>query len=367
MLRFVLSFLLLGVMYPEQGWTQESDSSPPQLSDGWEVSSMSAEGIDPAPVLEIASRIHDINDMPNLYSMLIVRNGKLVYEAYSPYVQRNSLYWLASITKTVTSTLIGIAIDKGFISGVDASVLDLLPEYADAVEDPRFRDIQLKHIMTMSSGLEWFEHGSSYNDERNSEHIMVDSENWIRYVLSHSVRDDPGTVFLYNTGGMQLLSAVIKSVTGVYINQFAEQHLFHPLGIYAYQWNRDSTGHPCTGGTDGGVGLRSRDLAKIGWLFLYDGTWHGQRIISEAWIEEATRGHMKQPGSGNRYYGYNWFPGSMEVEGKQLDFVATFGYGGQTMYLVRELDMIVVFTCSLSEPGVFTRPIANRVFSAVGD
>jgi CubicO group peptidase (beta-lactamase class C family) len=162
---------------------------------------------------------------------------------------------------------------------------------------------------------------------------------------------------------VHLLSAVIKSTTGMYANQFAEEYLFHPLGIYAYQWNRDSTGYPCTGGTDGGVGLRSRDLAKIGWLFLEDGTWKGRRIISREWIEEATRPHKKLPG-GRQSYGYNWFPGSLWVGGTEYEYVAAFGYGGQTMYLVPELDLILVFTCALSEDGVNTLLFAMKVLAA---
>jgi len=172
-------------------------------------------------------------------------------------------------------------------------------------------------------------------------------------------------VFLYNTGGAHLISAVIKSATGMYANQFAEKYLFHPMGIYAYQWNRDSTGHPCTGGTDGGVGLRSRDLAKIGWLFLNDGTWKGQRIISMDWIEVATRPHTKFPG-GRQSYGYNWFPGSLWVAGTEYEYVATFGYGGQTMYLVPELELILIFTCALSEEGVNTLLFTMKVIAAVG-
>jgi CubicO group peptidase (beta-lactamase class C family) len=339
-------------------------SIPQLLNDGWEVSSLSAEGIDAAPIEEISRRIRDIDEINNVYSMLIVRNGKLVHEVYSPYCQRNTLYWMASITKTVASTLVGIAIDKGFITGVDARVLELLPEHADAVADPGFGEVELGHIMTMSSGLEWFENGYSYNDPRNSEFQMVDSEDWIRYVLSRPMQDEPGEQFLYNTGGMHLLSAVIKSVSGLYIDQFAEEHLFHPLGIYAYQWNRDSTGYPCTGGTDGGVGLRSRDLAKFGWLFLKDGTWQGRRIVSREWIGEATLEQIKMSG-GHRYYGYNWFPGSMSIGGEQLEYVASFGYGGQILYLVPDLDLILVFTCALSERGAVTQILTRPVFEAI--
>ena len=324
---------------------------------------MSAEGIEPGPVLEVSARIRDIDDIDNVLSMLIVKNGKLVHEVYSPYVQRNTLYWMASITKTVSSTLIGIAIDKGFIQSVDSRVADLLPEYADAIKDQKFKGITLKHIMTMSSGLDWHEQ-VSYNNPTNSEFQMVDSEDWIRYVLSHPVKDEPGSRFLYNTGGIHLLSAVIKSATGLYINQFAEEHLFHPLGIYAYQWNRDSRGYPCTGGTDGGVGLRSRDLAKIGWLFLKDGTWKGKRIISQKWIDEATRKYPILPG-GRSHYSYNWTPGTMTINRKRFEYKATFGYGGQILYLVPDFNVILIFTCDLAEGGMNSRMLAMKVFKAI--
>ncbi|MCP4639850.1 MAG: serine hydrolase, partial [bacterium] len=339
-------------------------SVPANLNDGWEVSSLEAEGIDSEKIEALTHRMITERRFVNVRSMLIVRNGQLVHEAYSPYCQRNTLHWLASITKTITSTLIGIAIDEGLIEGVDAKVIDLLPEFTDAVKDPAFRQITLEHLMTMASGLEWFEHGSSYNDARNSEHTMVDTEDWVRYVLGRPVRDPPGSEARYNTGGVHLLSAVIKSATGLYANQFAERHLFHPLGIRAYQWNRDSTGHPCTGGTDGGVGLRTRDLAKFGWLFLHDGTWKGTQIVSPKWIQAATRKHVTIP-RGRIDYGYNWFPGSMTVGDEDFDYVATFGFGGQTLYLVRELDLIVVFTSELIEAGSNVNELVRGTFEAV--
>jgi CubicO group peptidase (beta-lactamase class C family) len=366
---FVVALLLAFVFVGSATGGSEDDQSPyvykapVQLHDGWEVSSLSAEGIEVGPVEEISSRIRDIDDIVRLYSMLIVKNGKLVHEVYSPYCQRNTLFWLASITKTVTSTLIGIAIDNGYITGVDAGLVDLLPEYADAVTDPGFDRIELEHVMTMSTGMDWFEHGSSYNDANNSEFIMVDTEDWIRYVLSRPLRDEPGEKFLYNTGGVHLLSAVIKSTTGLYANQFAEEHLLHPLGIYAYRWNRDSTGYPCTGGTDGGLGLRSRDLAKIGWLFLNNGNWNGRRIVSQEWIDVATRPHNSFPG-GRQQYGYNWFSGSLWVAGEQYRYVAAFGYGGQTLYLIPDMDLVLVFNCSLSERGVNTLLLTMKVLAA---
>jgi len=216
----------------------------------------------------------------------------------------------------------------------------------------------------MSSGLEWVEWGSSYNDARNSEFQMVDSEDWIEYVLSKPLKVTPGTQFQYNTGGIHLLSAVIKSTTGLKTNQFAEKYLFEPLDIYAYQWNTDSTGNPCTGGTDGGVGLRTRDIAKFGWLFLHDGKWKGKQIISKEWVKLATQKHFKIPDRRD-HYGFCWWPGTMRRKGKEFDYVASFGYGGQTLYLIPEKDLIIVFTCALTDRNTYVFVPVRKVFDTV--
>ena len=337
---------------------------PEQLNDGWEVASLSEVGINTSKIESITHQILTEGRFEDILSMVIIKNGKLVHEAYSPYCQRNSVYFLASITKTVTSTLIGIAIDKGFIKSENSSLFDLLPQFASEIKDPGKKKITLKHIMTMCSGLKWFEHGSSYNDLGNSEHLMVDTDYWIRYVALKPLQEKPGTKFLYDTGGVHLLSAVIKNATGLHANEFAEKYLFHPLGIYAYQWNKDSQGYSCTGGTDGGVGLRARDLAKFGWLFFKDGTWKGKQIISLKWIKEATKKHIKRLYR-RGYYGFNWFPGSKTIKGKTFDYVASFGYGGQTLYLVPELDLVLVFTCELKESNANVHIPVKKTFEAV--
>jgi CubicO group peptidase (beta-lactamase class C family) len=203
--------------------------------------------------------------------------------------------WMASITKTVTSTLIGIAVDKEFIASVETKLHELLPQFPDDFKDPEKRKISLKHIMTMTSGLDWNER-VSYNNPRNSEWQMVESEDWMNYIVSHPVIAEPGKIFNYNTGGMHLLSAVIKSVSSMYAHQFAEKYLLHPM------W------YPCTGGTDGGLGLRTRDIAKFGWLFLKDGKWKGKQIVPEKWVKQAPKISLATQGRG-RSYGFNWMTG----------------------------------------------------------
>jgi CubicO group peptidase (beta-lactamase class C family) len=359
--RFAVILLIFIVKAP--GFSQQKDyqyQTPKRFNDGWEVSSLRAEGIKVEPIEEISAQIRDRDIIDHVLSLLIVKNGKLVHEVYSPYCQRNTLHVLASITKTVTSTLIGIAIDRGMIQSVDTKVYRLIPDFTDEIKDPQFKSISLRQIMTMTSGLDWNER-VSYNNPRNDEFQMVETDNWMEYVLSKPMATKPGTVFNYNTGSIHLLSAVIRGVSGLHVHQFAEKYMLHPMGIYGYQWNKDPMGYPCTGGTDGGIGLRTRDVAKFAWLFLEDGKWKGKRIISEKWVKEAPRNYTRE--SGRRRYAYNWFSGSMTVKGKTFDYIATFGYGGQTLYIVPEYDLILIITCELAEspPANF---LVRKVFEA---
>jgi CubicO group peptidase (beta-lactamase class C family) len=336
---------------------------PKKLNDGWEVSSLRDVGADVDAIEEVSGLIRDIDSYENVLSMAVVKDGKLVHEEYSPYCQRNTLHWMASITKTVTSTLIGIAIDKGFIEGVDAKLYELLPQFAEHFKDPEKKKIALKHIMTMTSGLMWNEQ-VSYNNPENSEWQMVESEDWMNYVVSRPMRSEPGTIFYYNTGGIHLLSAVIKKVSGLYAHQFAEKYLLHSMGIYAYQWNKDPMGYPCTGGTDGGIGLRTRDIAKFGWLFLKDGKWKGKQIISEKWVKEAPVTHVTTKGRG-RSYAFNWMTGNRTINGKRFGYIASFGYGGQTLYIVPEYDLIIVFTCELSGRDSGVNRLVKKTFEGI--
>ena len=336
---------------------------PKKLNDGWEVASLKDVGADVSGIEEVSALIREIDSYENVLSMAIVKHGKLVHEEYSPYCQRNTLHWLASITKTVTSTLIGIAIDKGLIESVDAKLYELLPQFAEHFKDPRKKKVALKHIMTMTSGL-WWNEQVSYNNPENSEWQMVESEDWMSYVVSRPMRSEPGMIFYYNTGGIHLLSAVIKSVSGVYAHQFAEKHLLHPMGIYAYQWNKDPKGYPCTGGTDGGIGMRTRDIAKFGWLFLRDGKWKDKQIISAKWVKEAPTTHVTTKGRG-RSYAFNWMTGRRTINGKGFAYIASFGYGGQTLYIVPEYDLILVFTCELSGRDSGVNRLVKKTFEAL--
>jgi CubicO group peptidase (beta-lactamase class C family) len=250
----------------------EAGQPPERLDDGWQVSTPADAGLDETLIAKITSDIAT-GRFEGIHSYLIVKNGKLVHEAYFDGYGREDLQTIFSITKSLTSTLVGIAIERNEISGTGATLPELLPEYTEVIADGRARSVTLEHLLTLTSGFEWDEKTHPYNDPRNSEYRMVTDGHWVEHFLGLPVRDEPGTRYVYNTGSVHLISAIIRSRTGLYADEYTERYLFEPLAIEDFKWNKDPQGYPCTGGTHGGLRLRSRDLAKFAYLFLNGGRW----------------------------------------------------------------------------------------------
>lgn len=313
---------------------------PEQLDDGWAVSTLQTEGLD-TEIIEKLTRQIMAEEFQGIHSLLIVKNGKLVHESYFEDFTKNSLQTTYSITKSISSALIGIAIDNGTIQSVNDTLISFFPEYS--IQDPMKKNIRLSHLLTLTSGLDWDEKSYPYSDPRNSETKMVGEEDWMKFVLNQPMRTTPGTEWVYNTGSVHLLSGIIKHASGMYADVFAEQFLFKPLGIQNYEWNRDPQAYPCTGGTRQGLRLTSRDVAKFGYVFLNDGKWDNLEVISKAWVEESTRKHMDVRSEGG--FGYLWWTGGHTVNGKVVPHYFAAGYGGQTIHIAPELDLMIVFTC----------------------
>jgi len=201
---------------------------PEQLDDGWIVSSLQDEGMDTEIIEEVTSRIID-KQFRGIHSLLIVKNGSLVHEAYFEGYQRNNLQTIFSITKSVSSALIGIALDQGIIHSLDDTVLSFFPQYN--IQDADKQKIKLRHILTLTSGLAWDEKSYPYSDSRNTETQMVATNDWMKFVLERPVQSVPGTEWVYNTGSVHLLSGIIKRASGVFADTYAEETLFQPLGI----------------------------------------------------------------------------------------------------------------------------------------
>lgn len=325
---------------------------PPETGDGWATAHLEAVGMLEEPLTELVGRIRD-RSYVNIHGVLLVRAGRLVLEEYAPgrtttgdrFLEwsRDDLHDLHSVTKSVNSLLIGIAMDQGLIQDVDQRISAFFPEHAALFADARKERLTLAHFLTMTAGLEWDEHTYPYTDSRNSHVRLHRSGDPVAFTLGLPAVDEPGRGFRYNSGLSITLGEVIRRASGLAADEFAERFLFGPLGISDYAWWRYPDGTVQTGG---GLALRPRDAAKIGLLMLDGGTWQGRRIVSVSWVRESTEDHV--PGTG---YGYQWWrirlprhEHPFDLSDEVFDVVAASGRGGQWIFVYPERDLVAVFT-----------------------
>lgn len=306
----------------------------------------SAEDVAINPML-ISRLIHDMQEgrFPNLHSLIVVKDSKIVVEEYFGQFDAKTKHFTASVTKSVGSILIGIAIDRGLLPGLDDGILDmriseLFPEYHEIlITDPRKADIRFRHLLTMSAGFEWDEKTYPYNDQRNDWVRVRDASEPARLVLEQRVAHNPGKVFNYSGGLSMLLAYLIERETDMGAAVFAKRYLFDPLGISDYEW-RDLTG----GLIDfpGGLSMRPRDMAKIGQLYLNGGRWNGEVIVSKDWVAESTREHIINVDSPN--YGFQWWCGKYYYHDQSVYLYVASGHGGQKIFVVPDFNLVVVIT-----------------------
>jgi CubicO group peptidase (beta-lactamase class C family) len=282
----------------------------------------------------------------NLHSLLIIRNGYLVSETYFEQYQEETRHELYSCTKSFVSTLIGIAIDHGYIDRTDRQIVDFFPKRSFANLDEQKKAMTLKDILTMTSGLDWQEGDPAYG-------AMYRSSDWVQHVLDKPMIEPPGTQFNYCSGCSHLLSAILQETTGMDPRDFAEQYLFQPLGISNIEWDSDAAGIPIGGW---GLQLTPRDMAKLGYLYLQDGQWDGEQIVSAEWVETATRKHTETGGALG--YGYQWwtYP-SLEA------YTATGRYG-QTIFVIPGSDLVIVTTAQMEDHDDVFRLIEDYILPA---
>jgi CubicO group peptidase (beta-lactamase class C family) len=326
---------------------------PPQTNDGWKTGSVAEVGINSktlvALIEDIRRRAYD-----DIHSILIVKDNILVFEEYfggykydwwgedfrGQYTEFdiNTLHNVHSVTKSITSSLIGIATDRGFIGGVDETLFSFFPRYSH-LNDGTKDGITLAHLLTMTSGLQWNENDVPANDTQNDVIQLFIVEDPVGYILSKRVVSVPGTDWYYNSGGVNLLGEVIRKATGMRIDDFSQQHLFAPLGITDYRWGQITPEMVCAHGE---LKLRPRDIAKFGCLYLNKGVWNGRRIASESWVEASTTERCTLPDSVG--YGYLWWRRTYNVNSSTIVSYHALGWGGQRSILFPELDMTVVLT-----------------------
>jgi CubicO group peptidase (beta-lactamase class C family) len=245
---------------------------------------------------------------------------------------------MQSVSKTITSITMGVALGRGeFKVDVDAPILKYFDGYKVANLDDRKRQITLRNLLTMTAGLEWHE-DLAYDDPKNSADVMEATHDWVQYVIDQPMVSEPGKQFVYNSGVTQLLSHISKQVTGKNVDDYAAEYLFKPLGMQ-YFWKHSPTGFP---DTEGGLYLAARDLARIGLLFLQNGSWEGKQIVPPDWIKQSIAPQVATGEAGWKY-GFQWWLVPYGKSREKLAWAA-HGFGGQQLIVVPEYDLIAVFT-----------------------
>jgi CubicO group peptidase (beta-lactamase class C family) len=343
------ALLLVLVAAVARGGTPAECGAPAAMSDGWPVSPPAQQGLDPQLICAtgpgLAKRTEAVP-----HGVVVVRHGALVYEQYfedvfSPPRNASTQHDIASITKGVVALLVGIAFDRGWLSDLDTPVISFFPEYTD-LRTPEKERITLRHLLAMTSGLDWPERAISLDNPANVVRQGWTASDPYRFVLARPVEKTPGTEWNYNSGGVWLLGLILRKVSGQPIEDFAREALFEPLGIRDELWGRFPNGDA---GTSGGLRLRPRDLAKLGQLVLDGGVWHGRRIVSAEWIKQmiAPQSPRGWRFSFARSYGYLWWQGDSLIGDRDIEWVGALGRGGQRLYVVPTLSLVVAVTAGL--------------------
>jgi len=335
--------------------------APGDLHDGWSVAAPEKEGLNAAMLCGIGPRLEALTEA-KAHGVVIISHGQLVYEHYftgkdwqlsmslgDVHFNATTKHDIRSISKSVTSLLVGIALDRGLLTNLDAPVFSFFPEYKE-LRTPEKDRITLRHLLTMSSGLAWNEVNIAYNDPSNTYWQMGMAPRADYFVLAQPLAAPPGTVFEYNTGAVDLLGVILRKVSGKRLDEFAKEALFDPLEIKDWEWEGSSGFTPAAAS---GLRLRPRDLAKIGQLLLERGKWHGRQIVPSSWIEASTTPRLSgkgamfdRPAEGITCYGYLWWLGRSSKQPGH-DMIVGAGNGGQRVIILPSLSVVVVTTAGL--------------------
>ena len=261
-------------------------------------------------------------------SFLIARDNKLICDEYFFGYKVNDIHPIESCTKSITSLLVGVALDNGLINSTEDPIYNIFPEYGH-LEKGLYKDITIKHLLCMKSGY------NPQNDE------LFRSDNRIKFALERGILDKPGSTFRYDGGNTEILGAIIKATSGAFADDYAKKHLFDPLNIKHFDWEiAKQEGYPSMAGS---LHLLPRDMVKIGLLVLNKGVFNGQQIVSESWISESTNVHTQTHIPGDNY-GYQWWRLELESGEKKYKVIWANGWGGQFIYIFPEINVVIVTT-----------------------
>jgi CubicO group peptidase (beta-lactamase class C family) len=304
----------------------------PLAAEGWEVSTPAAEGLDP---LLVARLFHRAAEDETIYSVLVVKDGRLIAEDYFNQGSVDQKALVQSVTKSYTSALVGIAVDEGCLSGVEARMVDFFPEYVDRMDDPRKSRISVELMLQMRAG---------YPAEEGNEELWqaVLSGDYDHLVAEVPLASDPGSQFAYSNLTIHWLGMIVARACDIDLRSLAQARIFEPLGGEIGSWKRDVDGYNFAAGE---LHVTARDAARFGQMYLDDGEFEGEQVVSSQWVEDSlqtwSEGAYGNIGAfGDIGYGYGWW--SAQVGDHPVNFA--WGHGGNLIVLVHDLDMVVVVT-----------------------
>ena len=300
-------------------------------ADDWPISAPAEAGLDASRLAQMD--VHIQARLPHVRSLLVARHGHLVFERYYGNASRDKLQNIQSMTKSVSSALIGIALRKGLVTSLENKALDYFPEYRDSITDQRMRDVTIRHLLTMSSGIDAV--------RGSFDKVMADP---LPEILRQRLLYAPGGGFRYSDLGAHLVGGVLRKATGMSVLEFANRELFDPLGMQRGVWYADKSGLQ-SGGMSGL--WRARDVLKLGELYLRKGTWKGAELIPPAFVAES----VTVQNSGDFFgepvrYGYAWF--IKDVAGHETYYAR--GYGGQYLMVVPKAGLVILCTSDWARP-----------------
>ncbi|RAJ34360.1 serine hydrolase domain-containing protein [Pedobacter cryoconitis] len=287
---------------------------------------------------------------PKVHSISVFKGDKPVYEHFFNGFNPDSLHDSRSSFKSITSLLVGIAIDRGLIKDVNQKVYEFFPQYPDFGKDKLKKEMTLRNLLEMKSGFDCEE----FNDTKDCEEEMSLSKDWVKFSLGLPMKYKPGEVWSYTSIDPMILSGVISKASGMTIMKFAEQYLFKPMGIIDYRWTVDPAGHGMTGGS---FYIHPSDMVKLGRLVKDNGVWKGKQLISKRWISQSALCDIPIPDFSNAkssrssllipqptFYGFYWYREVLKTKDIQQDLLFASGNGGQFIFILKDLDLTVVFT-----------------------
>ena len=321
-------------------------------TEDWRESSLEDQAMDPGFVPKLDAYIRETR--PYLNTLLIIRHGYLVFERYYKEYTRQSYQLLNSATKSIISTLIGIALKEGYLHSLDQRWEEFLPEYFTTGVDAGKRLITLRHLLKMTSGLnpDFLAYPGARGDK---------SEDWVRFAIEKPILASPDQFYMYSSLGSHLLSVILTEATGMSTLEFARRYLFTPLGIASdeqagFSWGTNPQGYYVGGSR---LELRARDAAKFGYLYANSGNWDGVQIVPIEYVRESTREQTRGGHPEGTGYGYHWWV--VEQDGYASFYAA--GFGGQYIHVFPELDLVIVmFAPDEPAPGVYHRQLIPSVF-----